>query len=61
MTFKALLEAFAETKDAESAEWMLDEMRDFEVIPHFVAVSRSFCIAVVATVLRLLRSCRLIF
>ena len=35
VTFKALLEAFAEAKDAERAAWVLDEMRDFEVSAAF--------------------------
>ena len=47
MTFKALLEAFAEAKDAERAEWILSEMRDFEVISplccRFTRFSNASC------------------
>lgn len=31
MTYKALIEAFADCKDAERAAWVLDEMRDMQV------------------------------
>lgn len=31
MTYKALLEAFAEVKSAEQAVWVLDEMENMEV------------------------------
>lgn len=59
MTFKALLEAFAETKDALRAEWILDEMRDYKVnyvinsvcLP-FHAVAVFVVIAVVGVVFR---------
>lgn len=31
VTYKALLEAFAEVKSAEQAAWVLDEMEDMKV------------------------------
>lgn len=43
LTYKALLEAFADCKDAERAAWALDEMREMQVQEH--VLDRLFVLA----------------